>query len=203
MARDYYSVLGVPETASQEEIRTAYRRLVRLHHPDVNKDPGSVELIKEINIANETLSDPFHRRNYDRAIQVMRDEQARLAYEQRMRAASPAASTPPASRPTAASSPQPKSTASRPASSAPTYRTARSPRFSNRTVVVGLAAAILFAGAMDIRRELVDEPASTSTVVVGVPTSAPNTQVTPPTKLTPSGTLEPMKDGGRPAVDLP
>ena len=64
--RDYYEVLGVPRTATAEEIKRAYRQLARKHHPDVNKgDPKSEARFKEINEANEVLSDPEKRRRYD------------------------------------------------------------------------------------------------------------------------------------------
>ncbi len=66
-ARDYYEVLGVPRTASQKEIKSAFRRLARKHHPDVNPDdPQAVERFKEINEAHEVLADPEKRQRYDR-----------------------------------------------------------------------------------------------------------------------------------------
>ncbi|MBI4281893.1 MAG: molecular chaperone DnaJ [Chloroflexi bacterium] len=63
--RDYYSVLGVPRNASQEEIRTKFRRLALEFHPDRNKDPGAQEKFKEINAAYQVLSDPQKRAQYD------------------------------------------------------------------------------------------------------------------------------------------
>lgn len=64
--RDYYEVLGVPRTASQKEIKAAFRRLARKHHPDVNPDhPDAVSTFKEINEAHEVLGDPEKRRKYD------------------------------------------------------------------------------------------------------------------------------------------
>jgi molecular chaperone DnaJ len=64
--RDYYEVLGVQRTASQEEIKKAYRRLARQYHPDINKEAGADTIFKEINEANEILSDPEKRAIYDR-----------------------------------------------------------------------------------------------------------------------------------------
>jgi curved DNA-binding protein len=66
MARDYYEVLGVPRSASAEELQAAYRRLARRYHPDVNKDPGAEDRFKEVNEAYQVLSDPDTRARYDR-----------------------------------------------------------------------------------------------------------------------------------------
>jgi curved DNA-binding protein len=66
MPSDYYKVLGVSKNASDKEIRSAYRRLARKHHPDVNPgDKTSEALFKEVNAANDVLSDPDKRRKYD------------------------------------------------------------------------------------------------------------------------------------------
>jgi curved DNA-binding protein len=65
MAADFYEALGVPRTASQEEIQRAYRKLARTHHPDVNKDPGAEDRFKEVAEAYTVLSDPQTRKRYD------------------------------------------------------------------------------------------------------------------------------------------
>ena len=65
--RDYYAVLGVPRTASEKDIKSAYRKLARKHHPDVNPgDSKSEALFKEIGEAYAVLSDPEKRKKYDR-----------------------------------------------------------------------------------------------------------------------------------------
>jgi curved DNA-binding protein len=66
--RDYYEVLGVPRTATPEEIKQAYRRLARKHHPDLApaaERGQAAERFKELNEANEVLSDPDKRARYD------------------------------------------------------------------------------------------------------------------------------------------
>src|SRR6188768_977219 len=64
--RDYYASLGVPRTASPAEIKKAFRKLARQHHPDVNKgDAKAEQRFKEISEANEVLSDPERRKLYD------------------------------------------------------------------------------------------------------------------------------------------
>lgn len=64
--RDYYEILGVARTASQAEIKKAYRRLARQHHPDVSEDADADERFKEISEAYEVLSDEQKRAKYDR-----------------------------------------------------------------------------------------------------------------------------------------
>ncbi|MEB3217252.1 MAG: molecular chaperone DnaJ [Nostocales cyanobacterium 94392] len=66
MARDYYEILGVSRDADKEQMKSAYRRLARKYHPDVNKEPGAEERFKEINRAYEVLSEPETRARYDR-----------------------------------------------------------------------------------------------------------------------------------------
>ena len=63
--KDYYSTLGVPRTASEKEIKAAYRKLARQYHPDVNKDPKATDRFKTINEAYEVLSDATKRSKYD------------------------------------------------------------------------------------------------------------------------------------------
>jgi curved DNA-binding protein len=64
--RDYYATLGVPRTASPAEIKKAFRKLARQHHPDVNKGDAAAERrFKEVSEANEVLSDPEKRKLYD------------------------------------------------------------------------------------------------------------------------------------------
>ncbi|HKV57967.1 MAG TPA: DnaJ C-terminal domain-containing protein [Ktedonobacteraceae bacterium] len=64
--KDYYKILSVSKNASEKEIRSAYRKLARQYHPDVNPgDKAAEDKFKEINEANEVLSDPEKRKKYD------------------------------------------------------------------------------------------------------------------------------------------
>src|SRR5512139_3166047 len=64
--KDYYEILGVPRTASEAEIKKAFRKLAREHHPDVAKNKKQAEeKFKDINEAYEVLGDPAKRKKYD------------------------------------------------------------------------------------------------------------------------------------------
>src|ERR1700745_3741927 len=64
--KDYYAVLGVPASATQEEIKKTYRKLAAKHHPDKNQhDPKAAERFKEISEAYQVLGDAEKRKQYD------------------------------------------------------------------------------------------------------------------------------------------
>jgi len=64
--KDYYTILNVPRKAEPSEIKSAYRKLARKYHPDLNKNKKQAETkFKEVQEAYEVLSDPEHRRQYD------------------------------------------------------------------------------------------------------------------------------------------
>ena len=63
--KNYYEVLGVAKDAGADDIKKAYRKLVRKYHPDVSKDPDADEKTSEINLAYNTLKDPEKRAEYD------------------------------------------------------------------------------------------------------------------------------------------
>lgn len=63
--KDYYEILGVSKTATEQEIKSAYRKLAKQYHPDVNKTPGAEQKYKDVNEAYEVLHDPEKRQKYD------------------------------------------------------------------------------------------------------------------------------------------
>lgn len=64
-SRNYYDVLGVSKTATDAEIKSAFRKLAKQYHPDINKEPGAEEKFKEIGEAYAVLSDAEKRKQYD------------------------------------------------------------------------------------------------------------------------------------------
>ena len=63
--KDFYKVLGVSQSANQDEINKAYRKLARKYHPDLNHDPSAVEKFKDISEAYDVLSNADQRKKYD------------------------------------------------------------------------------------------------------------------------------------------
>src|SRR5258708_38615026 len=63
--KDYYKTLGVQKSATAADIKKAYRKLARQHHPDASKAADASKTFKELNEANEVLSDPEERKRYD------------------------------------------------------------------------------------------------------------------------------------------
>ena len=70
--KDYYEIIGVPKTATQEEIKRAYRKLARKYHPDVSDDANAEMRFKELGEAHAVLKDPEKRAAYDNAARTAR-----------------------------------------------------------------------------------------------------------------------------------
>ena len=64
--KDYYAILGIPESATDEEIKSAYRALARRYHPDSRTETAPTTLFHEVQAAYAVLSDPNRRGSYDR-----------------------------------------------------------------------------------------------------------------------------------------
>ena len=63
--KDYYEVLGVSKNASDDEIKSAFRKLAKKYHPDISKEANAEEKFKEVQEAYAVLSDPNKRKQYD------------------------------------------------------------------------------------------------------------------------------------------
>ena len=63
--QDYYEILGVPRNASQDKIQSAYRKLARKYHPDINKEKGAEDKFKQVGEAYEVIGDAEKRKKYD------------------------------------------------------------------------------------------------------------------------------------------
>ncbi len=73
--KDYYKIMGLESSASQEEIKRAYRKLARKYHPDVSKEPEAEAKFKELGEAYEVLKDPEKRAKYDKYGQYWREQE--------------------------------------------------------------------------------------------------------------------------------
>lgn len=83
---DYYQILGIPKTASEKDIKNAYRKLARKYHPDLNpNDTESNKKFQQLNEANEVLSDPEKRKKYDQYGENWQRGEEYEKYEQQQR----------------------------------------------------------------------------------------------------------------------
>jgi curved DNA-binding protein CbpA len=87
---NYYQVLGVESSATESEIKKAFRRLAVMYHPDKNPDPQAENIFKVVNEAYDVLSDPVARRRYDQALLGVVDNPVQTTYRHRDPAYRPA-----------------------------------------------------------------------------------------------------------------
>jgi hypothetical protein len=97
MPKTHYEILGVKKTATQDQIRSAYRQLVLRYHPDRSSDPRATEIFIRVNEAYECLSDPARRRSYDalQELEVKPSEPQQVRTAQYGGGVSPGYTTPP------------------------------------------------------------------------------------------------------------
>ena len=81
-SKNYYEILEVSVNATTAEIKTAYRKLARKYHPDINKSPEAIERFKEISTAYETLSNPIEREKYNILKGIFEPTQTKTSSEQ-------------------------------------------------------------------------------------------------------------------------
>ncbi len=78
-SKDYYHILKIPSSASADEIRKAYRKLVLAMHPDKNKSPGAAEAFMEVAEAYDILGNPATRKKYDRSRNIQTTQNTPVA----------------------------------------------------------------------------------------------------------------------------
>lgn len=134
MIKDYYAILGVTQTATQEEIRTAYRQLVLKYHPDVSTAPDAEEHFKEINESYAMLAEPEKRKVYDIFLTMIANGMGKFATGQQQpeSQAQPASQTaPPYPNQPGAQQPPPPGYQQHPAYQQPSNMPPQNPSYPN------------------------------------------------------------------------
>ena len=80
-SKDLYKILGISKTADSKAIKLAYIKLVKQYHPDINKQTGSAETFKDINLAHDILSNESKRKEYDGYLR-QKDQTNEYVYKQ-------------------------------------------------------------------------------------------------------------------------
>lgn len=158
--KDYYAILDIPQNATTEEIRLAYRRKARVFHPDLSADPNAEERFREINEAYEILADSEKRRAYDFFVAEATSEDDTVAgapvAPTVMSPSSPSSSTPTPPPPPSNPPPEvkPSSQASSQASSGKERRRVYPPTWAILLIFVGacIILSVIAGGLLSLQR---------------------------------------------------
>lgn len=155
--KDYYAILDIPQNATTEEVRLAYRKKARLFHPDLSADPNAEERFREINEAYEILADSEKRRTYDFFVaEATAEDKPEVGEPVATKVGVPASPSPEAPTVTPPPTPSPEvQTPSQPASSNEKRRKVYPPTWAILLIFLGacIILSVIAGGLLSLRRD--------------------------------------------------